>query len=527
LRRTAAFTRWTIALGLAGALVGCKPVEPDADASDDSDDDSGMNMQDRDSGARTDSGSRDGSTPRTDGGADGGVDGEMPMAETAPELEEATARQAGRFGEDFRLDVVGTDPDGDAIAVRITLYAANGDALALADKDGDGQKDVGEAELPLKAALAKTPSAESYLLIPGLFRQVAALDHASVALVDATGLASDSIDVDVVAQQVLAGGEICDDEYIENRCADGFGCKGSVPTVCEAGVAPTISRILYLADDLGTRVLLEGTDPDLDARRYKIEFFDASNQPVLVDLDGDDVPDRAQFDDVGNFVWDGTKYFLRLDQGDTFADLVAKVRVTITDRGSLQSTPSALIAKATTPTRQAGQTCDPRTFDRCVASAVCVPTSATSKTYSCTATASARTRACSTATVLEPAEGITSVRGDIKNPSLWDAPEGCVGGSDPTRQPEALVKLILAEDAAKVTLSTNNLFTSFDSALYVLSACNAAPVLAWCEDYALDHEASAAELELTDVPAGTYFVVVDSFNSSLSGTTYQLDVSVE
>jgi hypothetical protein len=526
LRRTAAWTRWAIALGLTGALVGCKPVEKDADASDE--DDSGM--QNRDGGTRPDAGSPgpDGGSPRPDSGADSGADGSMELVETTPEIEEATARQAGRFGEDFRLDVTGTDPDGDAIAVRLTLFAANG-AIALADTDGDGDKDVGEAELPLKAALAKTPSATSYLVIPGLFREVAALERAEVALVDATGLVSNSIEVPVLTQEVLAADELCDADFIENRCADGFGCKGSAPAVCSPGAAPTISRIVYLADDLGTRVLLEGTDLDVDAVRYRIEFFDASDQPIMVDTDGDidATPDRADWEGAGNFVWDGTKYFLRIDQGDTFAETVAKVRVTITDRGALQSMPSALIAKTITPTRQAGQTCDPRSFDRCVASAACVPTSATSKTYSCTATASARTRVCSTAVVLDPAKGISSVRGDIKEPSLWDPPAGCVGGSDPTRQPEALVKLVLAEAASKVTLSTNNLYTSFDSSLYVLSKCDAVPVIAWCEDYGLDHESSAAEIELTDLAAGTYFVVVDSFNSTLSGTTYQLDVTVE
>ena len=81
--------------------------------------------------------------------------------------------------------------------------------------------------------------------------------------------------------------------------------------------------------------------------------------------------------------------------------------------------------------------------------------------------------------------------------------------------------------ASKVTLSTNNLYTSFDSTLYVLSKCDATPVLAWCEDYGFDHESSAAELELTDLAASTYYVVVDSFNAEFSGTTYQLDVSVE
>jgi hypothetical protein len=51
--------------------------------------------------------------------------------------------------------------------------------------------------------------------------------------------------------------------------------------------------------------------------------------------------------------------------------------------------------------------------------------------------------------------------------------------------------------------------------------------LAWCNDYAGDGDMSGAELIMADVPAGTYYVAVDSFNSSLSGTTFQIDVKVE
>ncbi|HEX6244011.1 MAG TPA: hypothetical protein VFZ61_24010, partial [Polyangiales bacterium] len=167
-----------------------------------------------------------------------------------------------------------------------------------------------------------------------------------------------------------------------------------------------------------------------------------------------------------------------------------------------------------------------RTFDRCATNTVCLATSATSKTYTCTAINSARTRSCTAALVLEPAKGVTSVRGNVVAPSLWDAPAGCVLG-DPTGQAETVVKLVLASAATKVTLSTNNAGTSFDTTLYAMAKCDDAPVLAWCEDYALDRKASGAELVLSNLAAGSYFVVVDSFNVSLAGSTFQLDVKVE
>jgi hypothetical protein len=294
-----------------------------------------------------------------------------------------------------------------------------------------------------------------------------------------------------------------------------------------AGEAPKIVRAVYYVDDLGTRVLVEGTDADVDVKRYVIEFLNASGSPVMIDTDGDlnNLPDANKFEGDAHVSWDGSKFFMRLDQGETFADLVPKVRIKLIDRGGLVSAP-VTADKAPAPVRTAGQACDVRTFDRCASNSVCF-SSNMGKNYSCLATSTARTKACSAALSLNPVEGSDSVRSNIASPSLWEAPAGCVPGTDTSDQPEAVVKLVLTANARKVTLSTNNVYTSFDSTLYMMSKCDGPAVLAWCSDYAGDGEMSGAELVMNDVPAGTYFIAVDSFNSSLSGTTFQLDVNVE
>jgi hypothetical protein len=294
-----------------------------------------------------------------------------------------------------------------------------------------------------------------------------------------------------------------------------------------AGEVPKITRAVYYVDDLGTRVLVEGSDVDLDVKSYAIEFLSATGSPVMIDTDGDtnNVPDANKFEADAKVTWDGSKFFMRLDQGETFADAVPKIRIKLVDRGGLVS--AAVTAdKVTAPVRAAGQVCDPRTFDRCASNTVCF-SSNMGKNYSCLATSTARTKACTAALTLTPVEGSASVRGNIAQPSLWEAPAGCVGGIDSGDQPEAIVKLVLAENAHKLTLSTNNVYTSFDSALYMMSKCDGSAVLAWCSDFAGDGETSGAELVLQDVAAGVYYVAVDSFNSTLSGTTFQLDVSVE
>jgi hypothetical protein len=533
-----------IAVGLTGTLCACPKEEtskvdggrerPDsgrvdsgkADAGGDDEEDSGS-AEDagKDAGkldAGVDSGMASDAMVKNDAGDAGKKDG-GPTTGTTPSLESATARQSGRFGADLRIDVVGTDTDGDAVAVKLALVTKTGETLKLADLDGDGKTDPGAAQFALTSPLSTTPGDDSYFVVSDLFTATSGLDYAEVTLIDAAGLTSDMLKVSITNQPVLAAQALCDATYVANRCSDGFGCKGTLPTTCQAGEAPKLTRVSYLSDDLGTRILLEGTDADLDATKFTIEFLNASSNPVLLDLDSDDVPESNNIVLDTKAIWDGSKFFLRVDQGDVFAETVAKVRVKVTDRGNQTSAP-VVADKMVAPTRTAGQTCDIRTFDRCAANSVCVSANM-GKTYSCTAVATARTRACAAALVLEPAKGVLSVRGNVAAPSLWDSPAGCVV-SDPTNQAETVVKLVLATPASKVTLSTNNAGTSFDSAVYASAKCEDAPVLAWCSDDSLDHK-SGAELVLTNLAAGSYFVVVDSFNVELAGSTFQLDVKVE
>ena len=528
-------------MSLVGALSACGGEDSKADGgggrgnrdsggSDEEDsgdepieDDGGGSVGGTDSGVKNDAGSDSG--VKNDASTDGGKSDGGTSSGTTPVLDSAQARQTGRFGSDLRIDVTGTDPDGDAVAVKLSLTTREGAKLKLADTDNDGKPDATEAQFALVAPLDKAEGSKGYFVLPDMFTGQVELASAEVTLVDGAGLASDKQMVAIATQPVLAAAALCDATYVENRCGDGFGCKGNVPTTCQAGEAPKITRAAYLADELGVRVLIEGTDADLDVVKVTLEFLNGAGNPVALDLDGDaTTPDVSSLEREVKPVWDTNKFFVPLDQGQVFADSVAKVRVKVTDRGGLASTPLTA-DKTAAPVKTSGQTCDIRTFDRCATNTVCLATS-TGKTYTCTAINTARTRSCTAALVLEPAKGVTSVRGNVVAPSLWDAPAGCVLG-DPTGQAETIVKLVLATPATKVTLSTHNAATSFDSTLYAMNKCEDAPVLAWCEDFALDKKSSGAELVLANLAAGSYFVVVESFNVQLAGSTFQLDVKVE
>jgi hypothetical protein len=236
---------------------------------------------------------------------------------------------------------------------------------------------------------------------------------------------------------------------------------------------------------------------------------------------------------------------LRFTPADNFFAEVAQVKVTVTDRRATNNTSNEKAAtKVITPLKTNGQVCDPsQGFDFCKgtvqAPLVCATTAGNSK---CTATATARNSAVSAAQVLSPSTGKTSVTGKI-TASLWDPATGCTTPQPP--QADSIVKLTLASDAAKVTLSTDFPYTSFDTVLYVLTMDSnkiSEPVVFdprvqnstdfWCIDdqpeVSGQDKNNRAILELKNLTAGTYLVVVDSVpNVDATGDLFQLNVAVE
>jgi hypothetical protein len=226
----------------------------------------------------------------------------------------------------------------------------------------------------------------------------------------------------------------------------------------------------------------------------------------------------------------GGTVFISTTLSENAASLAPKVEITLKDRGS-RTSPPRVLTKAAAPERARGQSCDVRLFDRCATANVC-SASPGATTGTCVAVDTARTNACKAALVLQPKDGMATVRGTIASPSLWDVPTGGCSVNDPTNRPEALVKFTLAQKATRVTLSTNHAYTSCDTTLYLLSSCSATPLLAWCDDdrpsgIPPEPHTERAALVLSNLPAGEYFVVVDSFPSMLTGITFELSLLIE
>jgi hypothetical protein len=97
--------------------------------------------------------------------------------------------------------------------------------------------------------------------------------------------------------------------------------------------------------------------------------------------------------------------------------------------------------------------------------------------------------------------------------------EGSCRYSERFQAPEAVLKLVVDQDYGTLTVSTNYPETTFDTVVYVIDQCDAeGKEIANGEDSACADDVSlanlASTLEIKDVKAGTYFVVVDASSAT-------------
>lgn len=457
------------------------------------------------------------------GGGSGDDDDDTVPDPLPPTLVSATAKQAGQFGDHVRFDVVGRDPEANAPYLRVALLDVDGAPVLRYDSDGDAQADSNETTLPMQVPVLGATDTAGILYIPDLQRFTFEAVRFELALVDHQGLASDPLEVDLDVQDVLAQDAPCDPTYVDDRCQDGLSCRGEPAPACTPGDAPAIGRAAYLNDALGPRVLVEGVDPDDDVDALRVDFLNDEGLGVAVDLDNDGTPDASHFVfDELRITREGS-FFYRFDPSENFTTLVSRLAFQTTDRGG-RTSERVERDLGPAPVKNIGADCDPRGFDVC-RNAVCNP-GVVGVRNTCQSTSVAQRSACSDAPEVVPTVGPVSIRGTVSQPSRWDAPEGCLTG-DPTMRADAVVKVVLERDVARLRISTGDPYSSFDSVLYLLTGCSDDPVGAWCRDDDYDAPRSwLARLTVENLPAGTYYLVVDSFQPIESGD-FQLDMIAE
>ncbi|MDB4987191.1 MAG: hypothetical protein JWN04_2369 [Myxococcaceae bacterium] len=441
---------------------------------------------------------------------DDAASGDAATALPNPTLVSARASQIGRLGADLRIDVTAIRGTSDTVAVSIELLDGTSSVLGSAQL------------LPFEVPIAVTQGS-AFVRLDGVFTRYSGLTAVRITLVDDVGGLSEQMDISITSQPMIGVDGACDLTFMANRCISGLGCKGVVTQTCQPGEAPSVVRLGYFVDELGARILFEGTDIDADVVSYRMSLFDEAGQPIAIDHDdSDSTPKTDTITGPIGTQTDNT-LFVELRPSQVLIDNVARIQVSLLDSTGLESEP-AMSDKAAAPARELGQSCDARDFNRCTGGTC----NEAGSQHVCALATDAQQAACNAALVLNPSAGITSVRGTFHT-SLWEPPAGCSPGLP--HQPDRVVKLVLANTAARLVLSTDHPYTSFDTELYLLTDCTAAPKLSWCSaDQPPPVSNPLAILTLNGVAAGEYFVVVDSYpypSDHASGDTFELTVTVQ
>jgi hypothetical protein len=427
--------------------------------------------------------------------------GAPPIAQTLS-LTKASARIGGRRGDQLIIDVDGKAPVGTFASIEIALADSAGDPLVFFDNNWDGvfESTVGRV-VPTKAPSTATFSIEA--VVNGV-KALKGLSQLQLALFDRANARTAPVAVTIQQQPIIDLGGACDTTFVTNRCLEGLSCSGS-PARCVDGTAPTISHAFYLRGTPGPSMRLDGLDPDEDVMSIRVDFLTTSDSPVLLDLDGDEVPESDHLEVTFGITNQNGGYLAIIESGMGFDTLVPRVGLTAIDTKAHEST-TQRVSISTQTTRISGQTCDLAGFVGCVSGTVCLPSANGTGAY-CTTYSQAQTGRCSAAPVWDLAKDPAKITGFISGYSAWEPPAGCMS-STASNRPEAVLKLRLATATPKLVLTTAEPETQMDTGLIVLPSCTASMDTALaCND---DSVGYASRLTLTNLAAGDYYVIVES-----------------
>jgi hypothetical protein len=458
------------------------------------------------------------------GGASGasGDDG-PPPTNTTPALDTFDAHVTGRFGDDITLSASGTDAEGDVLFLSASFENDSGDPVAVFDTHWDGMPDSNEDRLLFDTSLLGHPRFDGTVTLSGFATRFTDATKVTLHLEDAAGHVSPDKTLAIGQQTEKKQGESCDTDIISSRCERGLACMGTKPT-CQPGKTPDLVNLLYMRSGDGPRLLAAGGDPADNIAALRLQFFDNSGSPVKIDLDGDQIPDADTWDLNAYGASDHGSFFLKDQLGLGFDAISPKMKVTpLDDQGNTGATKPIGISA---PFAQADKhSCDPRGFDTCGVASLCSP-GVVGATNACDTMSNVRKSICTAATVLDPANSVTTAYGRSAGVSLWDPPAGCTQPGF-TSRPESLVKLHLASAASHLTVTSALPETRSDTVIYLIADTApdcATPVTAKtpCND---DTAGYSSTVTVNDVPAGDYLVVVDSVSED--GGSYGVSVSVD
>ena len=456
--------------------------------------------------------------PDLDADAGGPADTAEVTAPGTPVLSSVSARQVGARGVDLRIAVAGSDSDKNTRLLRVRLFKGEEPAKLFRVEETGGMSHEGVMPFDSLGEVFGRATFAGLVTLRGLLKPGPQLPtRLTVELIDSAGLASASIDTPLQLQDLMGLGETCDTFFVENRCELGLVCRS---TRCQLGPPPYVSRISYFVDAGGARILVEGVDTDDDFAQLVFTYIDPDGQPVMVDWDEDGATETGEdLRDVTYLRGDGSFYY-RIDVPESFLEIVTGVTVVAVDSRS-QLSAVKRTQQTVAPTRATEQVCDPRGFDLCRTGDKCLK--ALDGQFRCQMVEDYRARICENAPFL-PLDG-TPVTGVASGPSGYDPPPLCAA-NDSSDKSEGLVRVRLQAPATRLVITTDHPGTTFDTVVYVYAGCgnDAAGPLDCVDDIAGPPTRPFSTLELQDIGAGDYLVVVDAWGQ---GGSFQVSARAE
>jgi hypothetical protein len=287
---------------------------------------------------------------------------------------------------------------------------------------------------------------------------------------------------------------------------DGARCD-LVTERCVRDTPPSVDALaVYRLGPGWYRAVIDGTDAEGGIVQAEVTFVSAAGRDLFWDPDdghhegGMDLAQPLLWPELsaGRFTVGADLYFYDdFRELDTTPAGATGFRIEVVDAAGNQS-PSRIANWTDLPVRADGATCDPLGLrDVCGPASVCSPTSSR-----CRSTAVADTERCGA--------GIATLRSgtstQIELVGMYSVSNGDCGGS---AGPDTVFRLVVGS-RSRVTITTDLPGTeSFaDTVIYLRTTCSDASTEIACDD---DSGTGAfAELTIAELPAGTYFVVVDS-----------------
>ncbi len=319
------------------------------------------------------------------------------------------------------------------------------------------------------------------------------------------------------------------DPAVHGACGDGLRCAVvNFQNKCVVNNPPVLETVS--ASRFGTDFVLEaqGGDEDGDVLGAALTFIDGDGQPIVIQAIGT----TEGFLPFNPAVTGQTTFTATINAAGFFAlypELLAaeSLDVGLYDSGNSVSAKQT-ITLTLPPLVGEGESCDPAGIEnRCDAGQICDDPGTGAV---CATLNTLRLNACGAATVQAGAGTVTgSVVGGTR--SLWEPPTSCLEFPYEGGVPDGVVKITLDSAVARLVISSESENTALDTILYVYEGCgeNAGAPLACNDDIDTEGQNFASTVELTDVAAGEYLVIVDSWpaQDGSTGGAYELTVTVE